>query len=70
MVFGPFSMDVRRKILRKLRALERRIGEQLILAAEVDCIKDIWWRDEIREDARHALDRSIKGAGTLMAVEA
>ncbi len=58
-VFGPFTLEVRREILEKLRALEQRIGEPLILPAEIDSIEDIWWRDEIREDARQALDRSM-----------
>ena len=59
-VYGPFRLEVRKQILDQLRALERRIGgEPLILPEEIDCIEDIWWRDEIREDARQALDRSI-----------
>ncbi len=58
-VFGPFTLAVRREILEKLHALEQRIGEPLILPAEIDSIEDIWWRDEIREDARQALDRSM-----------
>ena len=59
LVFGPFTLAVRRKILERLRALEKRIGEPLILPAEIDSIEDVWWRDEIREDARQALERSI-----------
>lgn len=69
-VFGPFTLEVRRKILKQLRALERRIETQLILPAEVDSIEDIWWRDEIREDARQALERSLLEAGESEAAEA
>ena len=58
-VFGPFKLDVRKKILERLQTLEDQIGEQLILPAEIECIEDVWWRDEIREEARQALDRSI-----------
>ncbi len=58
-VFGPFTLEVRREILEKLRALEEQIDEPLILLAEIESIQDIWWRDKIREDARQALDRSI-----------
>lgn len=59
LVFGPFTLEVRHEILKKLHALEERIGEQLILPAEIESIQDIWWRDSIREDARLALERSI-----------
>ena len=62
-VYGPFTMEIRRKILDRLRALEQRIGESLVLPEEVDCIEDVWWRDEIRENARQALDRSIFASG-------
>ena len=62
-VYGPFTMEIRKKILDRLRALEQRFGETLILPEEVDCIEDVWWRDEIRENARQALDRSIFSAG-------
>ncbi len=62
-VFGPFTLEVRREILKRLRALEKRVGERLILQAEIDSIEDIWWRDEIREDARRSLDRSVFGTG-------
>ena len=58
-VFGPFRLEVRKEILTRLRTLEEEAGDQLILPAEIDCIEDVWWRDEIREDARQALDRSI-----------
>ena len=58
-VYGPFTLEVRKEILQRLRALEKQAGEQLILPAEIECIEDVWWRDAIREDARQALDRSI-----------
>ena len=61
-VFGPFTLEVRQEILKKLHTLEQRIGERLILPAEIDSIQDIWWRDNIREDARLALNRSISEA--------
>ena len=59
-ILGPFKLEVRRMILRKLQELERIIGEQLILSAEVDCIEDVWWRDQIREDARQAFHGSLR----------
>ena len=60
-VYGPFTLEVRRKILCRLQKLEEQIGDRLILPAEIDSIEDMWWRDEIREDARLALERSIVG---------
>ena len=60
LVYGPFTLAVRRRILERLRELERQIGEQLISPAEIDCIEDVWWRDEIRENARQALIQSIE----------
>ena len=62
-VYGPFTLEVRKRILRQLRVLENDIGEQLILPAEVECIEDVWWRDHIREDARLALERSFTTTG-------
>ena len=61
-VYGPFKLEVRKEMLERLHELEKRIGQQLILPAEVDCIEDVWWRDEIREGARQSLDRGISAA--------
>ena len=61
-VLGPFKLSVRRHVLEKLRELERQVGEQLIAPSEFNAIEDIWWRDQIREDARLQLDRSLGAA--------
>lgn len=58
-VFGPFTLSVRRTLLARLTELEEKVGEPLIHPAEIDCIKDIWWRDEITENARLALVKSV-----------
>ena len=58
-VYGPFKLEVRREIFRRLRELEEEIGQDLILPAEISCIEDVWWRDEIRESARLALRRRL-----------
>ena len=58
-IYGPFTLAVRKEILNRLHRLEEQIGKRLILPAEIDSIEDVWWRDEIREDARLALERSI-----------
>jgi len=59
LILGPFRLEVRKLILQKLQELESEIGEQLILPAEIDCIHDVWWRDQVKEDARQALHRSL-----------
>ena len=61
-VYGPFRLAVRKDILSRLQALEAHLGERLILPAEIESIEDVWWRDEIREDARLALERSLVAA--------
>ena len=58
-IFGPFTIAVRRKILECLNDLEKEIGESLISPAEIDCIEDVWWRDEISDRARLALNCSV-----------
>ena len=60
-VYGPFTLEVRKDILDRLRSLEVRIGETLISPAEVEAIEDIWWRDEIRENGRQALIKKLNG---------
>lgn len=60
-VYGPFTLEVRKDILDRLRSLEGRIGETLISPAEVEAIEDIWWRDEIRENGRQALIKKLNG---------
>lgn len=61
LVYGPFTLEVRKQILGRLRQLEEQIGQSLILPGEIAFIEDIWWRDSICEDARLALDRSVLG---------
>ena len=61
LVYGPFTLKVRKQILERLRELEEKIGESLILPGEIAFIEDIWWRDSVCEDARLALDRRILG---------
>ena len=61
-VLGPFKLDVRKCIFRRLRKLESRLGETLIHQAEIDCIEDIWWRDKITESGRTALQSALQVA--------
>ena len=61
-VFGPFTLAVRRMVLDRLRALEDEVGVRLISEAEIDSIKDVWWRDEVTEASRLALQESVVNA--------
>lgn len=54
-VFGPFRLEVRQKILVRLREIEAQIGEELISQSEIEFIEDIWWRDRTKEEGRLAL---------------
>ena len=58
-VFGPFTLEVRQKILDRLRALEEQIGEMLIEPDEIEMIDDIWRRDRIREEGRQSFLTSV-----------
>ena len=55
LVLGPFTLDVRKQILRQLKMLEKDTGQELISGSERDVIEDIWRRDQVREDCRVAL---------------
>ena len=55
LVRGPFRLEVRQRILDRLRELEAQTGETLLLLGEIEMIEDIWRRDRIREEGRLAL---------------
>ena len=55
LVRGPFTLEVRRKILDRLRKLAEQVGEDLLLSDEIEIIEDIWRRDRICEDGRKKL---------------
>ena len=59
LVLGPFTLNVRKRILRHLEALEKHTGQDLISRSERDVIEDIWRRDRIREDCRVALRNAV-----------
>ena len=61
-VFGPFTLPIRRKILDRILTLQDRLGVPLIGDAEIECIEDVWWRDEITEAGRLALEESVAEA--------
>ena len=59
-VLGPFKLQVRKIILRKLKQLEVQTGWSLISESELEIIEDIWRRDLILSDCRNALDRKTE----------
>ena len=58
-VFGPFTLEIRRTILSRLRTLEKQTGHVLIMPAELEVIDDVWRHDRVREDGRLALLASV-----------
>lgn len=58
-VRGPFTMKVRRKILKQLQSLEQEMGRELLIKPEMEMIEDIWRRDEVHYETRDALMRSV-----------
>jgi len=50
LVMGPFRLDVRRRILARLREIEQETGMALLSAVELDLIREIWRIDSAREE--------------------
>ena len=59
LVYGPFTIQVRERILESLRALEARTGEQMISQPELEVIEDIWRHDRNHEESRLSLIRKL-----------
>lgn len=59
-VLGPFTIHVRKVILKRLKKLEDDTGWPLISRAEEEIIDDIWRRDLILKQCRDALDQSAE----------
>ena len=51
-IYGPFTMDTRKKILEKLREVEEESDRSLISQDELDWINDIWRDDAILDKIR------------------
>lgn len=58
-VMGPFTLTVRKQILKKLESLEQVTEQRLISESEREVIEDIWRRDSLRQDSRVALRDAI-----------
>ena len=60
-VFGPFTLEVREKILRELHKLEDSTGMKLISLDEEEIIQDIWRVDGYHVEERAALLARARG---------
>ena len=56
-VRGPFTIEVRQRILARLEQLERDLGEQFMHPIEKDMIQDIWRDDRALETMRTSLSQ-------------
>ena len=59
-VRGPFKMEIRRRILKQLRDLEKETCRVLISKSEVDVIEDIWRHDVLHYETRDALIHAVR----------
>ena len=64
LVYGPFTLQVRQRILDSLRTLEARTGETLISQPELEVIEEIWRHDRNHEESRFALIRKLDDVRT------
>ena len=60
-VYGPFTLEIRRKILHRLKELQDTIGKRLITEDEENIIRDIWRVDEYHVEERAALLAQARG---------
>ena len=51
---GPFTLEIRKQILKELHSLEKKIDQTLISEDEERVINYIWRRDGVRESGRQA----------------
>ena len=65
-VLGPFTVQVRKMILKRLKRLEAETGWPLISKAEQEIIEDIWRRDLVLKLCRDALDRKTEVRETVI----
>lgn len=58
-IMGPFTLEVRKKILKKLELLEHETGKQFLSEMEKRIIDDIWRHDELHYMTRAALNNTV-----------
>ena len=59
LVYGPFTLEVRENLLKRLESLERDTGETLLSLSEREAIEDVWREDRVHESGRRALADSL-----------
>ena len=59
LVYGPFTLEVREKLLERLESLEDNTGETLLSLSEREAIEDVWREDRVHESSRQALADSL-----------
>ena len=59
LVYGPFTLEVRENLLRRLESLEKETGETLLSLSEREAIEDVWREDRLHESSRQALADSL-----------
>ncbi len=62
-VLGPFTLEIRKRILDGLKTLEAETGWALVSQSECEVIEDIWRHDRVLESCRTALDDSFSVPG-------
>ena len=60
-VYGPFTLAIRREILRRLKELQDALGKRLITEDEENIIRDIWRVDNYHVEERAALLAQARG---------
>ena len=56
---GPFKMEIRQEILKRLKALEKQTGQELLSQSEEFLIEDIWRVDSAQYQNREALINKV-----------
>ena len=59
LVYGPFTLGVRKRLLRRIETLEEETGETLLSLSEREAIEDVWREDRIHENSRQALTDNL-----------
>ena len=59
LVYGPFTLEIRERLLQRLERLEDETGETLLSLSEREAIEDVWREDRIHESSRQALTDSL-----------
>ena len=64
-VRGPFKMEIRQEILKRLKALEEQTGQELLSQSEKFLIEEIWRVDSAQYKNREALINMVGATATI-----